>query len=192
MDHRPMKQVVWEPEGPAHEGYEHYPDEMTAEPGRGGAASRLVNMAGAAMSLALILGGALGTIIDRVFYGVLFGYGPLFMGKVVDFVHVDVWRGTLQDLIPFLGGGDIYFALFPIWNVADMAIVGGVVGILLFQQRFHDQRFAEAREAAAAREAADATSDADSARVVPAVTTPNGQASVASDTAPKATRPAAD
>ncbi len=56
MDHRPMKQVVWEPEGPAHEGYEHYPDEMTAEPGRGGAASRLVNMAGAAMSLALILG----------------------------------------------------------------------------------------------------------------------------------------
>lgn len=144
------------------------------------------------MSLALILGGALGNIIDRVFYGVLFGYGPLFMGKVVDFVHVDVWRGTLQDLIPFLGGGDIYFALFPIWNVADMAIVGGVVGILLFQQRFHDQRFAEAREAAAAREAAGAASDADSARVVPAVTTPNGQASVASDTAPKATRPATD
>ena len=91
-------------------------------------------------SLALILGGALGNIIDRVFYGVIFGYAPLFMGRVVDFVHVDLWRRTLQDLLPFLGGGDIYFALFPIWNVADMAIVSGVVGILVFQQQFHHER----------------------------------------------------
>ena len=117
---------------------------------------------------------------------------PQEQGKVVDFVHVDVWRGTLQDLIPFLGGGDVYFALFPIWNVADMAIVGGVVGILLFQQRFHDQRLAEAREAAEVTEVADVTSDADSQQMAPAVSARNGQASVTTDTAPQATRPATD
>lgn len=91
-------------------------------------------------SLALILGGALGNIIDRVFYGVIFEYAPLFMGRVIDFIHVDVWRGTLQDLVPFLGGDDVYFALFPIWNVSDMAIVCGVVGILIFQKEFHRRR----------------------------------------------------
>ena len=123
------------------------------------------------LSLSLILGGALGNIIDRVFYGVIFGYAPLFMGKVVDFVHVDLWRGTLQDLLPFLGGGDVYFALFPIWNVADMAIVGGVVGILMFQQRFHNARHAAASEAHEA-EAEETTS----AHVVPTGT--NGQSAV--------------
>jgi signal peptidase II len=93
------------------------------------------------LSLALVLGGALGNIIDRVFYGALFYGEPLFQGRVVDFIHVNVWRGYLPDSIPLLGGK--YFALFPIWNVADMAIVVGVVGILLFQKAFHHRREAE-------------------------------------------------
>lgn len=88
-------------------------------------------------SLALILGGALGNIIDRIFYGKLFGYADLFQGQVVDFIHVNLWRGYIPDSIPLLGG--TYAALFPIWNVADMAIVLGVVGILLFQRAFHEQ-----------------------------------------------------
>lgn len=88
------------------------------------------------LSLALIVGGALGNIIDRVFYGVIYGYGPLFYGEVVDFVHVDLWRGFLPDWVPFLGGD--YLALFPIWNVADMAIVAGVAAIIVFQRRFHE------------------------------------------------------
>jgi len=87
-------------------------------------------------SLALILGGAFGNIIDRMFYGVLFGDAALFAGKVVDFIHVNVWRGYVPESIPFIGGK--YLALFPIWNVADMAIVLGVTGILLFQKRFHN------------------------------------------------------
>lgn len=88
------------------------------------------------LSLALIVGGALGNIIDRTFYGLLYGYGPLFHGEVVDFIHVDLWRGVVADWVPFLGGN--YLALFPIWNVADMAIVVGVAAIILFQKRFHE------------------------------------------------------
>ena len=87
-------------------------------------------------SLAFILGGALGNIIDRVFYGYLMDYGAFFTGHVVDFIHVNLWRGYLPDHLPFLGGN--YVALFPIWNVADMAIVGGFVGVLAFQRHFHE------------------------------------------------------
>ncbi|MBT8399429.1 MAG: signal peptidase II [Rhodothermia bacterium] len=89
-------------------------------------------------SLALVLGGALGNIIDRVFYGALIYGEPFFQGRVVDFIHVNVWRGYLPDSIPLLGGK--YIALFPIWNVADMSIVVGVVGILVFQKAFHSRQ----------------------------------------------------
>jgi signal peptidase II len=82
-------------------------------------------------SLGLILGGALGNIIDRVFYGVILGYDTFFVGRVVDFIHFNLWRGHIPEAVPFIGGS--YMALFPIWNVADMAIVAGVVGILAFQ-----------------------------------------------------------
>lgn len=82
--------------------------------------------------LALILGGAVGNIIDRVFYAKIFGYGGFFRGQVVDFVHVDLWKGTVPDWIPLLGGK--YLSLFPIWNVADMSIVAGVVMVLVFQR----------------------------------------------------------
>ncbi|HAY36132.1 MAG TPA: peptidase A8 [Bacteroidetes bacterium] len=86
-------------------------------------------------SLSFVLGGALGNIIDRVFYGLILYDEPLFLGKVVDFIHVNAWRGYVPEGIPFIGGN--YMALFPIWNVADMAIVCGVVGILFFQRKFH-------------------------------------------------------
>ncbi len=97
-------------------------------------------------SLALVLGGAFGNIIDRVFYGALIYGEPFFQGRVVDFIHVNVWRGYVSDSIPLLGGK--YLALFPIWNVADMSIVVGVVGILFFQKAFHTrQARTEARDA---------------------------------------------
>ncbi|NBB73184.1 MAG: peptidase A8 [Bacteroidetes bacterium] len=92
-------------------------------------------------SLSLILGGAIGNIIDRVFYGVLLGYDGLFFGKVVDFIHVSLWRGFVPEFVPGLGGA--YMELFPIWNVADMAIVLGVVGVLYFQNTFHRQLYEE-------------------------------------------------
>ena len=88
------------------------------------------------LSLSFVLGGAIGNIIDRIFYGKILHGEPLFLGKVVDFIHVDVWRGIVPEGVPFLGGK--YLALFPIWNVADMAIVLGVMGILVFQRQFHE------------------------------------------------------
>ncbi len=101
------------------------------------------------LALALILGGAFGNVIDRVFYGAIWGEclpsppgsSRLFYGCVVDFLHLDVWSGT----VPFLGNR--YIALFPIGNIADVAIIVGVVLILITQSRFH--HVAQEREAAA-------------------------------------------
>jgi signal peptidase II len=98
-------------------------------------------------SLAFILGGALGNIVDRVFYGVLLDYGTWFTGRVVDFIHVSLWQGFIPRSIPVLGGS--YMELFPIWNVADMSIVLGVVGVMLFHQAFHERRIARRRAAQA-------------------------------------------
>lgn len=88
------------------------------------------------ISIGFILGGAFGNIIDRVFYGAFFYGNQLFTGHVVDFIHLNLWRGYIPESWPFIGGK--YAALFPIWNVADMAIVVGVIGILVFQNKFQE------------------------------------------------------
>lgn len=87
---------------------------------------------GHTLSIALILGGAIGNIIDRLFFAVIYGYGGMFQGKVVDFIHFDFWSGTVPRSIPLIGGN--YVAMFPIWNVADMCIVVGVVLVVIFQR----------------------------------------------------------
>jgi len=91
-------------------------------------------------SLSLIFGGAVGNIIDRIFYGVILEYGTWFTGHVVDFIHVSLWKGFIPEAVPLLGGS--YMELFPIWNVADMSIVLGVVGVLSFHHTFHERRLA--------------------------------------------------
>jgi len=78
-------------------------------------------------SLAMILGGAIGNLIDRVFYGVLFGEGPLFYGKVVDFVDVDFFN------IDVLG---FHISRWPVFNVADASVSIGVLLLLIFHRRF--------------------------------------------------------
>jgi len=88
------------------------------------------------MSLAFIFGGALGNMVDRIFYGEILGYGSFFNGRVVDFIHVSLWQGIIPSSVPLIGGA--YVELFPIWNVADMAIVLGVVGVLFLYRGFHD------------------------------------------------------
>ncbi len=90
------------------------------------------------LALALVLGGALGNVIDRVFYGVAWGYAPLGFGNVVDFLHLDVWAGT----VPVIG----YLALFPIGNVADVSILAGITLLLFAQKAF--QEHIHARQAA--------------------------------------------
>ncbi|MCJ7553272.1 MAG: signal peptidase II [Ignavibacteriaceae bacterium] len=80
-------------------------------------------------AIALILGGAVGNLIDRMFYGVIFDYAPLFYGKVVDFVDVDFFNFTLF--------GKSY-ERWPIFNVADAAVTVGVLILILFYRK-HQQ-----------------------------------------------------
>jgi len=74
------------------------------------------------LAIALTFGGAVGNIIDRTFYGVLYGYAPLFHGRVVDFIHIDFFDYTLF--------GKTYQSL-PIFNFADVGVLSGIL-ILLF------------------------------------------------------------
>lgn len=95
-------------------------------------------------ALALIFAGALGNIIDSVFYGVIFtdsygkiaeifpekGYASLFYGHVVDMLQFPLVEWTWPSWIPFVGGENYLFFQY-IFNVADTAISTGV-GILIF------------------------------------------------------------
>lgn len=78
-------------------------------------------------SLAMILGGAIGNLIDRVFYGVIFGEGPLFYGKVIDFIDADFFN------IEMFG---FHMSRWPVFNVADATVSVGVVLLLIFHRRF--------------------------------------------------------
>jgi signal peptidase II len=82
------------------------------------------------ISLALILGGAIGNLIDRTFYGVIYGESALFHGKVVDFVDVDFFN---IDIMGFV------LQRFWVFNVADASVSIGVMMMLLFHRSFVDQ-----------------------------------------------------
>jgi len=79
------------------------------------------------LSLAMILGGAVGNLIDRVLYGVLYGEGPLFHGKVVDFIDADFFN------IDFLG---FHLTRFWVFNIADASVTIGVLTMLIFHRTF--------------------------------------------------------
>jgi len=80
------------------------------------------------IAIALILGGAIGNVIDRMFYGLIYDYSPLFFGKVVDFFDFD--------FINFSIFGRSYDR-WPIFNIADAAVSVGVL-ILLFFYKHHE------------------------------------------------------
>jgi len=82
-------------------------------------------------AFALILGGAVGNLIDRFFYGIAYGYAPFLYGKVVDFIHVDAFGFTLF--------GRTYDS-FPIFNIADSAVTIGVIILLLFHKSFEEKK----------------------------------------------------
>lgn len=78
------------------------------------------------IALAMILGGAVGNLIDRTFYGIIYKYAPAFYGKVVDFFDFDFFN----------------FAIFgrsydrwPIFNIADASVTIGVFILILFYRQ---------------------------------------------------------
>lgn len=96
--------------------------------------------AGLLFCVALILGGAVGNVIDSTFYGVFLDNAPpeaplsWFYGQVIDMFYVDIWEGRLPDWIPGIGGD--YMSLWPVFNIADSSIFVGVFTILIFQKKF--------------------------------------------------------
>ena len=78
------------------------------------------------IALAFILGGAVGNLIDRIFYGVLYNYAPLFYGKVVDFLDFDFIDVTL------LGRN---YDRWPVFNFADSAVTIGIIILLFFYRK---------------------------------------------------------
>ncbi|MFH0757646.1 MAG: lipoprotein signal peptidase [Bacteroidota bacterium] len=104
---------------------------------------------GLIIALSMVLAGALGNIIDSVFYGVIFsasgpvvpavlfpeggGYAPLFHGKVVDMFYFPIIQGNYPQW--FRGGGGFIF-FRPVFNIADASITVAVVVILFNQKRF--------------------------------------------------------
>lgn len=78
------------------------------------------------IAIACILGGAVGNLIDRTFYGVFFDYAPLFYGKVVDFFDFDFFNFTLF--------GRSYDR-WPVFNIADAAVTIGVLILILFYKK---------------------------------------------------------
>ena len=83
---------------------------------------------------ALVLGGAASNGIDSIFYGVVLDNTPYqvpfswFYGQVIDMFYLDIWSGRLPNWIPLLGGQ--YASCFPIFNLADVAIIAGIVLII--------------------------------------------------------------
>lgn len=95
------------------------------------------------VSWTLILAGALGNIIDSVFYGVWFGYDSWFHGRVVDMFYFPIIRTTIPESFPFWAGEEFEF-FRPVFNVADASISIGFVLILLLQRKiFREEKSME-------------------------------------------------
>lgn len=112
----------------------------------------------------LIYAGAVGNLIDSLFYGLIFedssyvhvakmfpeeGYAGFLHGRVVDMLYFPMVRSTFPDWIPFVGGHEFEF-FSPIFNIADASISIGVITLLVFQKRFFQKR-SEREEPAAAQ-----------------------------------------
>ena len=104
---------------------------------------------GALVALGLIIGGAIGNIIDSAFYGLIFnesynsvatflpdngGYAPLLHGKVVDMLYFPLINSHFPEWLPFWGGEHFIF-FRPVFNLADAGISIGIFMILLFYRK---------------------------------------------------------
>ena len=90
---------------------------------------------GVLVGMAAILCGAIGNMIDSMFYGIIFDYAPFLYGRVVDMFYFPIIDTTLPANFPFWGGRHIIF-FRPIFNFADSCITCGAIYLLLFQWKF--------------------------------------------------------
>jgi len=108
----------------------------------------------------LIFAGALGNLIDSMFYGLVFdestidhvakmfpphGYAGFLHGRVVDMLYFPLIKSHYPHWIPFFGGDDFEF-FSPVFNIADASISVGVIAILFFQKRFFKKHIVEQQE----------------------------------------------
>ena len=100
--------------------------------------------------LSMIFAGAIGNLLDSMFYGLIFnassefytsyfvpfgsGYAPFLMGKVVDMFYFPLIVTTWPDWVPMVGGNPYVF-FSPIFNFADASISVGVAILLLFYRK---------------------------------------------------------
>lgn len=107
---------------------------------------------GLLLCVSLVLAGAIGNIIDSVFYGVWYeSINPdyyehrYFLGRVVDMFYCPIIEATWPQWMPVFGGREFIF-FRPVFNIADASISIGVISILAFQKLFFPQETDELKE----------------------------------------------
>jgi signal peptidase II len=113
---------------------------------------------GLIICISLIMAGAIGNIIDSMFYGLIFndpsgvcvnqvatlfpkegGYAGFLHGKVVDMLYFPIIESRFPSWFPFWGGEEFVF-FRPVFNIADSSITVGVFMLIIFQRKFFKSR----------------------------------------------------
>jgi signal peptidase II len=104
-------------------------------------------------SISLIFAGAIGNIIDSLFYGMIFnhsygqisslfpdggGYAGFLHGRVVDMFYFPLITGQYPNWVPFVGGNEFIF-FRPVFNIADSSITIGIFSILIFYRNYFNK-----------------------------------------------------
>lgn len=90
---------------------------------------------GVTAGLTMIAAGAMGNIIDCLFYGLIWDYAPFMFGRVVDMFYFPIIDTTFPEWMPLIGGNPFRF-FAPVFNFADSCVTCGALYLIFFQWRF--------------------------------------------------------